>query len=103
MSVTQANVDECVAALIASFPIEDIWLLEPARAKECHLDKPVNLIAIVIEGSEPHVISDRYRGIDAEASRLESDRCFCLSALRHYANSPAFIGKDGSLRRNEYL
>ena len=37
-------------ALIASFPIEDIWLLEPARAKECHLDKPVNLIAIVIEG-----------------------------------------------------
>ena len=57
MSVTQANVDECVAALIANFPIEDIWLLEPARAKECHLDKPVNLIAIVIEGSEPHVIS----------------------------------------------
>ena len=57
MSVTQANVDECVAVLVAGFPIEDIWLLEPAKAKECHLDKPVNLIVIVTEGSEPHVIS----------------------------------------------
>jgi hypothetical protein len=57
MSATQINVDECVAALIAGFPIDDIWLLEPARAKECHLDKPINLIVIVTEGSEPHVIS----------------------------------------------
>jgi len=57
MSVTQATVDECVAALVAGFPIEDIWLLEPARAKECHLDKPVNLIVIVTEGSEAHLIS----------------------------------------------
>ena len=55
--MTQANVDECVAVLVAGFPIEDIWLLEPAKAKECHLDKPVNLIVIVTEGSEPHVIS----------------------------------------------
>ena len=59
MSVTQANVDECVSVLVAGFPIEDIWLLEPAKAKECHLDKPVNLIVIVPEGSEPHVISTR--------------------------------------------
>jgi hypothetical protein len=57
MSVTPANVDECVAALVASFPIEDIWLLEPAKAKECHLVKPVNLIVIVTEGSEPHLVS----------------------------------------------
>ena len=57
MSVTQANVDECVATLVAGFPIEDILLLEPARAKECHLDKSVNLIVIVTEGSEPHLIS----------------------------------------------
>jgi hypothetical protein len=57
MSVTQANVDECVVALVAGFPIEDIWLLEPARAKECHLDKSVNLIVIVTGGSEPHLIS----------------------------------------------
>jgi hypothetical protein len=61
MSVTPANLDECVAVLLAGFPIEDIWLLDPARAKECHLDKPVNLIVIVTEGSEPHVIST---GID---------------------------------------
>jgi hypothetical protein len=57
MSVTPANVDECVAALVASFPIEDIWLLEPAKAKECHLEKPLNLIIIVTEGSEAHLIS----------------------------------------------
>src|ERR1700742_145746 len=57
MSVIRANVDECVAALVASFPIEDIWLLEPTKAKECHLDKPNNLITIVTEGSEPHLIS----------------------------------------------
>ena len=67
MSVTQANVDECVAALVAGFPIEDIWLLEPARAKECHLDKSVNLIVIVTEGSEHHLISDRYREFDSQA------------------------------------
>ena len=63
MSVTQANVDECVAALVAGFPIEDIWLLEPARAKECHLDKSVNLIVIVTEGSEPHLISAAIEGL----------------------------------------
>jgi hypothetical protein len=57
MTVTQVKLDECVAALVASFPIEDIWLLEPAKAKECHLDKPINLIVIAIEGSEPHVVS----------------------------------------------
>jgi hypothetical protein len=57
MSVTPAKLDECVAALVAGFPIEDIWLLEPARAKECLLDKPVNLIVITTEGSEPHVVS----------------------------------------------
>src|SRR5262245_60739550 len=57
MSVTPVKLDECVAALVAGFPVEDIWLLEPARAKECHLDKPVNLIVIATEGSEPHVVS----------------------------------------------
>ena len=55
--MTQPNVDECVAALVAGFSIEDIWLLEPAKAKECHLDKPVNLIVIVTEGSELQIIS----------------------------------------------
>jgi hypothetical protein len=57
MSLTPANVDECVAALVASFPIEEIWFLEPAKAKECHLETPTNLIIIVTEGSEPHLIS----------------------------------------------
>jgi hypothetical protein len=57
VSATQVNVDECVAALVAGFPIEDIWLLEPGKAKECHLVKPINLIVILTEGSEPHVIS----------------------------------------------
>ena len=57
MSVTPAYVDDCVAALVASFPVEDIWRLEPAKAKECHLEKPTNLIIFVTEGSEPHLIS----------------------------------------------
>ena len=57
MSVTHGKLDECVAALVAGFPIEEIWVLEPAKAKECHLDKPINLIAITTEGSEPHIIS----------------------------------------------
>ncbi len=57
MSATQVNLDECVTALAAGFPVEEMWLLEPGRAKECHLDKPLNLIVIVAEGSEPHVIS----------------------------------------------
>jgi hypothetical protein len=57
MSTTQVKVDECVAALVVGFPIEDIWLLEPGRAKECHLDKPINLIVILTEGSEPHLIA----------------------------------------------
>jgi hypothetical protein len=57
MSVTPANVDDCVAALVAGFPIEEVWFLEPAKAKECHLEKQTNLIIIVTEGSEPHLIS----------------------------------------------
>ena len=81
--MTPANVDECVAALLARFPIEDIWLLDPARAKECHLDKPVNLIVIVTEGSEPHLIStgvDELIGGRADWSEIDVF-VFPLSAI----------------------
>jgi hypothetical protein len=48
--------DDCVAALVKAFPIEDVWLLEAKAAKECELDSPVNLIVIVPDDSEAHVI-----------------------------------------------
>jgi hypothetical protein len=56
MNTMQDIVDDCVAALVKAFPIEDVWLLEAKSAKECELDSPVNLIVIVPDGSEAHVI-----------------------------------------------
>ena len=31
--------DDCVAALVEAFPIEDVWLLEAKAAKECELEE----------------------------------------------------------------
>ena len=56
MNVAQDRLDECVAALVGGFPVEDIWLLEAGAAKECALEKPANLIVIVPDTSEPHVV-----------------------------------------------
>jgi len=56
MNTMQDLADECVAALVKAFPIEDVWLLEAGAAKECELDSPINLIVIVPDGSEAHII-----------------------------------------------
>jgi hypothetical protein len=56
MNTMQDIADDCVAALAAAFPIEDVWLLEAKAAKECELDSPINLIVIVPDESEAHVI-----------------------------------------------
>ena len=56
MNTMQDLADDCVAALAAAFPIEDVWLLEAKAAKECELDSPINLIVIVPDESEAHVI-----------------------------------------------
>lgn len=56
MNATQDTLKECVAALVTGFPVEDIWLLEAAKAKECGLKKPTNLILVVSDGSEPSVV-----------------------------------------------
>jgi hypothetical protein len=56
MNTMQDIVDDCVAALVKAFPIEDVWLLEANSAKECELESPVNLIVIVPDESEAHVI-----------------------------------------------
>jgi hypothetical protein len=56
MNAMQDVVDDCVATLVKTFPIEDVWLLEANSAKECELDSPVNLIVIVPDESEAHVI-----------------------------------------------
>ena len=63
MNVTQDALKECVAALVAGFRVEDIWLLEAGKAKECLLEKPTNLIVVVSDGSEPAVV-------EASASKL---------------------------------
>jgi hypothetical protein len=56
MNVAQDFLDGCVTALVKGFPVEDIWLLEAGTAKECALEKPVNLIVIVPDESEAHVV-----------------------------------------------
>ena len=56
MNTMQDLADDCVASLTAAFPIEDVWLLEAKAAKECELDSPINLIVIVPDESEAHVI-----------------------------------------------
>jgi hypothetical protein len=56
LSTAQDVVGDCVAALVRTFPIEDVWLLEANAAKECQLASPINLIVVVPDGSEAHVI-----------------------------------------------
>ena len=56
MSTMQDHAEDCVAALAKAFPIEDVWLLEAKAANECELDSPINLIVIVPDDSEAHVI-----------------------------------------------
>ena len=56
MSTMLDLADDCVAVLAEAFPIEDVWLLEAKSAKECELDSPINLIVIVSDDSEAHII-----------------------------------------------
>ena len=56
MNTMQDLADDFVASLAAAFPIEDVWLLEAKAAKECELDSPINLIVIVPDDSEAHLI-----------------------------------------------
>jgi hypothetical protein len=58
MNTMQDLADDCVATLAEAFPIEDVWLLEAKTAKECELDSPINLIVIVPDDSEAHVIEN---------------------------------------------
>jgi hypothetical protein len=56
MKLAEEHLDQCVAALIADFPVEDVWLLEAGAANECALEKPLNLIVIVPDACEAHVV-----------------------------------------------
>ncbi len=56
MSTMRNLADDCVAALLKAFPIEDVWLLEAKAAKECALQSPINLFLIVPDVSEAHAI-----------------------------------------------
>ena len=63
--------DDCVAALVEAFPIEDVWLLEAKAAKECELDSPINLIVIVSDDSEAHIRrASRSRGSSGLSVKL---------------------------------
>jgi hypothetical protein len=56
MNTMQDFVGDCVAALAKAFPVEDVWLLEAEAANECELDSPFNLVVIVPDDSEAHVL-----------------------------------------------
>ena len=56
MNTMQDVAEDCVAALAKAFPLQDVWLLEAKAANECELDSPINLILIVPDESEAHVI-----------------------------------------------
>jgi hypothetical protein len=56
VNVAKDGLDELLTTLIEAFAVEDIWLLEAGSARECGLTKPVNLIVIVPDGSEAHVV-----------------------------------------------
>ena len=58
MNAIQDMVSDCVTALVRNFPIEDIWLLEAKAAKECELESPTNLIVIVPDDCEAHLIEN---------------------------------------------
>ncbi|HEY5780201.1 MAG TPA: hypothetical protein VIT00_15775 [Terrimicrobiaceae bacterium] len=56
MNTIEDRLEEFLAALVRAFPIEDVWLLEAGKAKECALERPTNFIVIVPDGSDAHVI-----------------------------------------------
>ena len=56
MTTVPDLVSDCIAALVESFPIEDIWMLEAKAAKECELESPLNLVLIVPDDSQAEVI-----------------------------------------------
>jgi hypothetical protein len=47
---------DCSKALVAALPIEDVWFLEASAARECGLKSPANLILVVPDDSQPHVV-----------------------------------------------
>lgn len=52
MNAAEPLVDDCIASLLASFPIEDIWLLDPGTAKECLLEEKLSFVVIVPDAPE---------------------------------------------------
>lgn len=48
---------DCVAVLTKEFPVEDIWLLEAGQSVEWALEKPRNLLVIVPDDADAHVLN----------------------------------------------
>jgi len=56
MTMSTPTIDQCVRALVKDFSVEDIWVLEAAKARECGLSDKLQLVVFVSEGEEPDVI-----------------------------------------------
>jgi len=59
MTATDPLIEDCVDVLVEAFPVEDIWLLEASDAKECELDDPLNLVIMVPDEEESHLIEHK--------------------------------------------
>jgi hypothetical protein len=99
MSTMRDLADDCMAALVEAFPIEDVWLLEAKAAKECELESPINLFLIVPDVSEAHAIESAALEMVRKRPECEWHRRFRFSPFSYYEDSAASPGKDGSDQR----
>ena len=103
MTTVQDLVSDCVAALVESFPIEDIWMLEAKAAKECGLESPINLVLIVPDdvSSGRHRESGDRNG--SQSGRMERNRHLRFSPVRYHKNTAPAAGENGSQQRPQCL
>ena len=52
------EVEQYVASLVETFPVEDIWYLDSRTAKGCLLDRETNLVVIVSAGANAFRIEE---------------------------------------------
>lgn len=79
MNATASRFEQEIKTLTSQFPIEDIWLLEAHG--EDFLEAPQNLIVIVPENAEAHLLEKEMKtavGFDGQSADLFA---FPLSAI----------------------
>ena len=60
------EVEQYVASLVETFPVEDIWYLDSRTAKGCLLDREANLVVIVSAGSNAFRIEEQAAALALE-------------------------------------